>query len=308
MESTKNNLDKLYQLLAEADATYRNLPPNMRLEIEKISRGLTEFGPRKLRRRGPGTDFFEARDFQRDSDDPAKINAPLSLRAGRKIVVEREAEIRQHFYLWRDATDSMEYRSKEDIYTKKDAAEIMLMALAKHLARNEEAIGILDGRGIYRGGKAAEWMGRKLHDVTIVAGGMPAMSGKLLRNSTVVLFGDFLMKRDELVNGLSKLTGMGLKGFLVMTLDPQEVDFKFRGHVEFRGLEGEGTKKFKKAESLRAAYQEKLKNHIQEVQGVCATKGFEFILQRTDQPLHEALLAIYGQPAESPERSPAPGM
>jgi len=301
-------LDTLYNLLAGVDQTYSKLPMNLRLEIEKISQGLAEFGPRKLRRRGVGTEFFESRDFRPDTDEPRKINARLSARAGRSIVVEKEAEIRQHFYLWRDATASMNWSADKGRYTKKQAAEIMLLAFAKHLSKNEELIGILDGKGTYRGGKASESLAEQMIDVTIVTGNMPQIGRKLPQNSTAVMFSDFLMDRDDIIKGLSQMTGLALRGFLVMVLDPQELDFTFKGHIEFEGMEGEGKEKFEKAEAMKDAYLEKMGTHIDWLESVCKAKGFTLILQRTDKPLHDGLMSIYGlapnDPASSMARRP----
>jgi uncharacterized protein (DUF58 family) len=300
-----NKMDSLYTVLTGVDKTYNKLPLNLRLQIEKISQGLSEYGPRKLQRRGVGTEFFESRDFRPDSDEPRNINARLSGRAGKPIVVEKEAEIRQHFYLWRDPSYSMDYSSSKNLVTKKQAGEIMLLALAKHLARNEELIGILDRKGTYRGGKASETLANHL-DVNIVTGTMPVVGRKLPANSTAILFSDFLMDRDTLMRGMSELTGTGLKGYLIMTLDPQEIDFKYKGHVEFNGLEGEGKERFKKAESMRSAYQDKMREHMDWLETMCKAKGFTLILQRTDEPLHNALMKIYGLHPNVPARTFSP--
>jgi len=301
-----SKLDTFFHLLAGVDETYRKIPMNMRLEIEKISQGLSEFGPRKLHRRGAGTEFFESRDFRPDVDEARRINARLSARAGRPIVIEKEAEIRQHFYLWRDSTKSMDYTSGKARYNKKQSAEIMLLAFAKHLARNEELIGILDGRGVYRGGKASEQLAHQMMNVTIMGGDMPVVARKLPQHSTVVLFGDFLMNPDDLAKRLGNLNGLGLTGYMVMVLDPQEIDFKFKGHMEFDGMEGEGKKAFKKTETMQALYQEKMLAHIDSLQKLCVAKSFKFILQRTDEPLHGGLMAIDGLSPKVPARAPSP--
>lgn len=286
---------RLFNILAQADKTFAYLPINLRLEIEKVSQGLAEFGPRKLRRRGIGTEFYEARDFRRESDDPRKINARLSARAGRPIMVEKEAEIRQHFYLWRDGSGSMDFKSEDGLYTKKETAEIMMLALAKHLAKNEEMIGLVDGQGSYRGGRAPDAMAQQLDQVTVVAGDWPALHRKFPRHSTVVLFSDFFIGADALRENLQHLSSRSLDGYLVMVLDPQELDFDFKGNIEFEGFEGEGVQDpGDKAESLRAAYQKEMKKEIEDVRNVAQEKGFTFILQRSDKPPVEGLLELYG--------------
>ncbi len=310
VNKSKDDGNTIYRLLAEADETYSMLP-NMRLEVEKVTLSLPEFGPRKLRRAGIGTEFYEAR-AHRPGVDTKAPNARLSARAGRNIVVENEAEIRQHFYLWRDASNSTNWKSPKQAYTKKQAEEIMLLALAKHLAKADELIGVLDRSGHYRGGKAPEYLASQLvpqDDVTVVTGDMPSLGRQLPRNSTAVLFSDFLMKEEELIASLDQLNGVGLKGYLVMVLDPMEIDFKgFKGHVEFKGLEGEGRKAFKRAESLPEKYQAEIQKRIEFVRNLAEGKGFKFILQRTDEPLHNGLLAIYGLAPELPAAGPKPGL
>lgn len=291
MQANQNTrIEALFNLLAGADETYANLPISMALEIEKVAQGLPEFGPRKLSRRGIGTEFFESRDFRPDSDDPRKINARLSGRVGRPIIVEKEAEISQHIYLWRDPSPSMEYNGK------KQASEIMMLAFAKHLAKNEERIGIIDSKGAFRGGRASQWLSEQMLDtVTVVTGrDFPVVTQKIPLNSTAALFSDFLMDPDELKDGLNHLAGLGLGGYLVMILDPEELDFTFKGHAEFRGMEGEGKAVFKRAESLRNAYLEKMEHHINSIYELGRAKGFKLIIQRTDEPLHIGLLEIYG--------------
>lgn len=296
----------LMKILVQADQTYRQIPPKMRMEIEQISQSLTAFGPRKLKRRGLGTEFFEARDFRPGIDEPRKINARLSARAGRSIVVEKEAEIRHHYYLWRDASPSMDFASSKSLYTKKEASEVMLLAFAKHLARNEEAVGVLDGKGIYHGGRASEALAHQMMDVTILTADVPLLKRNLPRHSSVIMFSDFLVERENVIKGLEQFKGRNIKGYLVMVLDPQEIDFKFRGHTEFKGLEGEGKIAFKKAESLKDDYQKKIREHIEFVKTVCEAAGFKFILQRTDRPLHKGLLEIYGLTERSAQNSPVP--
>lgn len=306
-KQSENNLDTFLNILHGADKTYSNLPLRMKMDIERISRSLTEFGPRRMRRAGLGSEFFESRDYRPGVDEIRKINARLSGRAGRLIVVEKEAEVPHNFYMWRDSTPSMDYTSNADAYTKKQASEVMLLAFAKHLARNEEQIGIIDAQGVYRGARVTQSLANQLLGVSVMAGDMPIIGRRLPENSTAVLFSDFLVEKDALVKNLSQLNGLGLNGFMVMVLDPQEIDFKFKGHAEFKGMEGEGTKAFKKAESMRVAYQEKMRAHIDGIEAICRTKGFRFIVQRTDQPLHNALLAIYGLTPNAPAYAPVPG-
>lgn len=298
-------MDSLTSVLAGADRTFGKLPQRMRLEIEKISKGMSEFGPRKLNRHGLGAEFFEAREFRPGIDERKNINARMSAKAQKDVVVEKEAEIRQHFYLWRKGYGSMDFASDPDLWSKKEAAEIMLLALAKHLAKNEEMIGVLDKKGTYRGGNVSGNIAAHLQDVNIITGDMPIVNRKLPMNSTVVLFSDFYASPKDIVESLENLNSRGLKGFMVMTLDPQELEFNaYSGHTRFRGLEGEGSHAFKQAQSLRNEYLEKISKRINWLEGLAHSKGYDFIIQRTDKPLHHALLKIYGVNPHTPTHRP----
>lgn len=295
-------------MLGEVDKTYGRVPEDMILQIEKLNRILCDFGPRLLRRRGAGMEFFDTRDFQPESDDPRRINVPLSQRAGRPIVIEKEAEVMQNIYLWRDSTDSMSYSSLNNGQTKKQAAEVMLLALARHLAANEEQIGILGQKEIYRGGKAHQKIAGQLMDVTIVAGDVPVPSRRLPRNSTAVLFGDFHTEPETLARSLDQLKNMGVRGYVVRVLDPNEIDFNYSGPTAFNGLEGEGRIEFQDAAKVRDAYRKAIKDDIDAVRKVAEEKGFRFILQRTDQPLENGLIKIYELSFQNRKNRTMPGL
>lgn len=293
-QKAQQTTSRFYSLLAAADDTFRNMPVNIRLLVQKVSQAMPDLGPRKLRRKGVGTEFFEARDFRNHLDDPRKINAKLTGKTGKPTVIESEAEISQRVYVWRDPSKNMDYASSDDLFTKKAASEIMMLALARHLTKNEEMVGVIDRKGTYRGGKAAEHVARNLVDVRVIADETPLLRTRPPKNSTAVLFSDFLMPPEDLIHSLAHLKQQGLSGYMIMVLDPQEIEFGFKGHVEFRGMKGVLSETFKKAESIKSDYRHKLIEHIENTKALAKAHGFEFILQRTDEPFHLALMSIYG--------------
>lgn len=293
--TTDTGIEKLNKILSSADRTYVELPDRLKLQVEELVRGLTQYGSRKIPRKGIGMEFLEPRDYHPDKDEIKDINSRMSARAGKNIVLERESEIRQHFYLWRKGTETMKFSSAPKLSTKKEAAEVMLLAFAKHLARNEELIGVLDGKGTYTGGRVPGNVAHHLQDVNIITGDVPDLHRKLPKNSTVVLFSDFFDDASELVSSLDRLTGQGLRGYMIMTLDPQELEFnQYEGQTKFNGLSGEASKEFGKAQSLRDDYQYRMNQYINWVEKLATNKGYKLIIQRTDQPLSNALLQIYG--------------
>lgn len=180
----------------------------------------------------------------------------------------------------------------------------MLIAFARHLAESDDQVGILGQRGLYHGRRAGRAIAGKVTDVSILTGDTPVPSKKMPRNSTAVLFGDFLGDPEKLDKTLSELESMTINGAVIMVLDPQELDFTYTGHVEFHGMENEGSVRFAKAQSIRAEYIRALQRHIDQIQNICAARHFGFFLQRTDRPLQSAILEFYGH-EESKEPPPA---
>lgn len=276
--------------------------------------GLAEIGPRLLGRAGTGMEFFDQRDFNPETDELRAINARLSARAGidhytgeeRKIVVVKEAEIRQHVYLWRDATESMEFGSGR--MTKKQASEIMLLAIARHLARNEDMVGIMDAKGVYRGSGAQNLIAKQIFNVSVIAGDMPEVRRKLPRNSSGIIFTDAMMAPEDFANRIEPLVRQGLDLYVVLVLDPQEIDFNYDGHFEFQGLEGDGTIAFSIAKDERAAYHKRMDEHMRAIQDICTARRVKLMLQRTDEPLENALLSIYGVRPRTFDFTPKPGV
>ncbi len=308
MATDETGWDRLNNILTHADKTYSKLPDRIRLQVDDISQGLAQFAHRKLRRKGQGTEFFSYREY-RPGDERRMIDHRASARSPHPIVQEKEAEIRQHFYLWRKGHGTMDFSSSKNVPTKKEAAEIMMLAFAKHLARNEELIGVLDKQGTYSGGRAPNNVAFHLQDVNILTGDLPTLNRKLPVNSTVVLFSDFFTTADEIERTLDDLSNQGLRGFLVMTLDPQDLLFdKYKGHVNFQGLQGEAARKFGKAEDLASEFHKKMNLFIQWTEKLALSKGYDFIIQRTDKPLYEALYQIYGikPPGQSNQNTPSP--
>lgn len=287
-------LGKLFSLLAKADDVRRELPLHLRPEIEDISKGLPQYGPQLLRRKGPGTQLFDIRPFESSSDDPRTIHAKHSRKRDQLMVVEKEAEIHHHYYMWRDSSASMDWKSEKAPYTPREASEIMMLALAKHFTKNQEKTGLLESGALSRGGNAAEWLATQMSrsDSTHDA---PQLQKKLVLDSSALLFSDFLGDPQALSDTLDLLQARRISGWVFMMEDPQTFDFSFKGDTLFEGPEGEQEIKFDKADSpsLRKNYQLALKERIALIEKIATDKGFSFILQRTDEPLHLGLQAMY---------------
>lgn len=313
-EKIYKGIKDTFSTLVHADGVQNDIPHRMMLEVENISKSLASFGLRKLHKAGAGGEFYEARPFEA-GDEPSEHSARLSLQYRQPMAAKRQAEVSQHVYLWACRKSRMDYVSdhlkitarkaghggSEPLFafSKKQAADILLLALAKHLCRNEEVVGLFEADGLYRSENSTAALSHALADLAGQEDGktdMPVINRNLPPGSTAILFGDFIMEPDDLESSLDDLLDAGLSGFLVMVLDPAEITFDgFEGRIELKDMDGEARSVIlENAAGQRQSIRDFMERHIQNVEKIAAKKGFGFVLQRTDRPLRNALLKIYG--------------
>lgn len=305
MSNKKNpQIDNIVDILAKADETYAAIPHDAKLALEKVVSGMPEFGPRKLRQKGPGYEFYEARPFREGVDDPRMLSARLSARHGRRIAVERQAEKRQPVFLWRKGYGSTTISYDPSRWTKKNYMEIALLACAMSITKNEDMIGALEGEKTFRSGSAATKIASQFYDVNVIPGNMPVINRKVPVDSTAILMSDFFARPEEqaeMEKAFDDLAGRGINGTVCMVVDPAEVDFDiFKGHTRFHGKQGEKVYDAKKADALRPEFNKAVNKYIDWVENLARSNGYNFILQRTDEDPRDLVLKIFGVSPEGP--------
>lgn len=297
----------VHELLKEAENVFGKITPGMRLEIERIKASMV-LGQRHTRKAGPGIDILGPNIFQHEIHDRKQIHPRLTMRSlhDHDIVMEREQESSRRFGLYVDTSDSMDYKSEEAAFTKKQAALIKALVLATDLGVQEDQVAVVsEGRFLRSGRRMMQAMAGsfKQHMAIMGAHSVPQIPQIFKNGDSVIWFSDFGnfapadndRPNEELASFANMLNKRGLHGFFVMVLDPSELSFDFKGHIEFRGkegetdLSGEAGKVFDHAESIRTQYLQALRAHIQKVADLCKSKGIAFVLQPTNKPLEDAI-------------------
>ena len=248
------------------------------------------------RRVGQGETFWQFRQYQ-PGDAASRIDWRESAKSQRLYVRETEWEAAQSVWLWRDASASMEYSSAAYLTgaewpTKRDRAELLLVALASLLVRGGERMTML-GSGI------APMNGRVALSRVVEIIGRNSKSGSLPdfeplpRAGQLVLIGDFLSPL-ELVNAMiTRFAAAGLRGHLLQVADPAEEDLPFDGRVRFAGIEEHDEVIISRVESIRSDYSRRYQRHREGLAAIARTVGWSFGFHRTDRPPHLALLALF---------------
>ncbi len=272
------------ELLASA------LPPLL-IEAERVASTVMQ-GVHGRRRAGQGEAFWQFRRYAQ-GDPITRIDWRQSARTQAVFVRENEWEAAQSVWLWRDASASMAYRSKSSLPTKRDRAELLLLATAAMLLRGGERTALLGQGGPPANSRATLIRLAASLDQTAAGDGLPP-SVMLPRYGRVVMFGDFLTPLEDIAAKLAGFAGAGAEGHLVQVLDIAERSLPFKGRIRFEGMEGEGTMLARRAERLRDEYKDRIDQHCAGIADLARGFGWSHAIHDTSQSAEAALLALYG--------------
>jgi len=241
------------------------------------------------RRVGVGDTFWQYRPFVQ-GDAASRIDWRRSGRSDRVYVRDMEWEAAQTVCLWRDASPSMAWRSSRALPEKRERAELLLLALASLLTRAGEQLRLVGVPGrVFSGRMALDGLTRAW---PVETEGLPP-EASLPRHATAVLFGDFLAPLAEIEACLSRLSGIPVRGHVVMVLDPAEAALPYEGRVKFRGLEGEADSIVPRVQGIRSAYDAAIERQRAGLAAICEAAGFGLTIHHTDHPPEAALLALW---------------
>jgi uncharacterized protein (DUF58 family) len=282
---------RLDGLQPESESLAGRLPPLM-IEAERVAATLAP-GIHGRRRTGNGESFWEFRRHR--NEDPAQsIDWRQSAKTQNLFVREREWEAAESVWLWRDASQSMSYRSRWATCSKVERATLLMLALASLLVRGGERVASLNDAGPATHGRLGyNRVARSLTRALPTSAESLPPRLPLPRFSQIVLAGDWLGDLDETSTLLGHYSARGVRGHLIQVLDPAEEDLPFDGRTEFKDMESTATFVAGRAEHLRAAYRRKMAEQKEVIAGLCRRRNWTFATHRTDRPAQTALLALY---------------
>lgn len=276
--------------------------PPLLVAAERVATTVAQ-GVHGRRRVGQGEAFWQFRRYE-PGDQTSSIDWRQSAKSRHVFIRETEWEAAQSVWLWRDTSPSMAYASEKDIESKRNRADLLLLALAALLMRGGERFSLL-GTGVPPAtGRAA--FNRLTNAVVFqstdaatddtppnpTAANLPNPE-TLPRYGQVVLLSDFLVPLKEAETAVMGFAARGLGGQLMQILDPAEEKLPFRGRVRFSGFEGEDDTLLSRVESLRQAYHGRLEQHRHGLETIARRAGWGFTTHRTDTPAEAALMRLY---------------
>jgi uncharacterized protein (DUF58 family) len=280
-----------------AEGLAGRLPPLL-VAAERVATTVAQ-GVHGRRRVGTGETFWQFRRYAA-GDGAQRIDWRQSAKSRAVFVRETEWEAAQSVWLWRDRSASMAWRSAPGLPTKRERADLLLLALAVLLVRGGERFALMGtgrppaGNSVALGRAALELAGEELPDGEVP----PALP--IPRNAACVLVGDLLAPVEAIGQRVEALARGGVRGAMVQVLDPAEEMLPYAGRVSFQGLEGEGDLLVPRVDAVREAYHRRLAAQRDGLAQVARAAGWTFLSHRTDRPPQTALLALWGALAMEP--------
>lgn len=249
-------------------------------------------GDHGRRRAGMGDAFWQYRPAQ--PGDPARrIDWRRSARADTQFVQDREWQIAQSVILWVDQAASMSFASA-DLPSKGSRARLLALAASILMIRGGERVGLTGFALPPRGGEVQ--ITRLAQILCEVQDGddygTPEARG-MLPHSRALFISDFLSDPAPVATALEKAANRGVRGALLMVLDPEEEAFPYDGRTIFESMSGALRHETLKAGDLRGAYTERLAARKDALSAMARAAGWQFHVHHTNSSAEAALLWLY---------------
>lgn len=267
--------------------------PALMVEADRIAHTIVS-GFHGRRRAGPGETFWQHRAYG-FGDPVSAIDWRQSARAADRLYVrQNEWEAAAAVWIWRDASNSLDYASSRETPTKRRRADVIATAIAILLAEAGERIGLMgSGTRAFHGRAAPSRILEALLTPARDAGASTPPAAHVSAGARIVLLSDFFSEPDDIASAVRNYAADNATGVLVQIVDPAEEEFPFRGRTEFLDTESRDRLVFGEAGAIGSAYRERFAAHRQALEDIARKYGWTFIAHRTDRPAQTALLALY---------------
>jgi uncharacterized protein (DUF58 family) len=248
---------------------------------------------------GFAIEFSQHREYS-PGDDLRHLDWKVLGRTDRYFIKQYEQDTNFISHLFLDGSESMNYASgklPKLAYAKALAACLAYIIL---LQRDAVALEIFDER-------EREYLPRtdspgKIHHImerlaaftaesgTRLGAGLSDLARRVKARGIVVVFSDLFDDEEEFRRGVEQIRFGGSEVIVFHILDPEEMEFSFRGSVEFVGLEGLGILKTDPS-ALRKSYRETIRAFCVRMREICDRTGSHYVPVNTAHSLAETLSA-----------------
>jgi uncharacterized protein (DUF58 family) len=254
-------------------------------------------GDHKSPDRGFAIEFAQHREYS-PGDDVRHLDWKMLGKTERYYIKQYEQETNFVAHLLVDGSESMKYGSGK--ITKLDYAKMIAACLSYIILNQRDAVAL----GIFDE-DMQEYIPRSDNRDTLfkimtrlaefdpelgteTATMLHGLASTIRRRGIMIVISDFFDDEKELIEGIQHLRFKGHEVILMQVLDPYEIDFPFKGMVEFEGFENIPKLKTRPRQ-IRKTYQREFAAFQDRLREACTRNQCHFLEVRTDQALDEVL-------------------
>ncbi len=264
--------------------------PGLLLEAERVAHTFMK-GLHGRRRVGQGESFWQFRQYQ-PGDQRRDIDWRQSAKRDDAFIRQMEWEASQTAWLWRDASESMNYRGFKNLPYKRDYAEVLLLALAIMILNGGEQVSLL---GTDLAPQTNYNSIQRIFEYLKVQKTLQQKGRPVGARSEVVLISDFFWPMEELYGFCGGMAKRGIQGSLVQVFDPSEKTLPFKGRMKFYDIENGKAAPIdiQQVEAVRVEYERKFIEHQEKLAAAAKSWGWHFNAVHTGERPEDALFKIY---------------
>lgn len=266
-------MSNLATLRADAEQIARQLPSFV---LNAAAADVMHPGAASRKRAGSGEQFWQFRHYTQ-TDAAERIDWRRSARSDDYFVRETELETARTLLFWCDPHLGFDWSGDPARDTKAYRAKAIMLATASLVAKTGERIGLLgSGRPASLGRHAADRLAEDLIDQSSERFAPPKT------RAIPVIASDFYDPIDDWRQRLMPLASRCKSGVLLAVSDPVEHEFPFSGRTKLARPGTQLDRIFGRAETVREAYLEKLREHQAALQTLAAKMNWALVTHRTD--------------------------
>lgn len=251
--------------------------------------------------RGLSIEFADYRPYTQ-GDDLRHIDWKVFARTNKYYVKQYEQETNLNLVLLVDCSESMEYRSRADLFTKHEYATSIAAAIAYLALQQQDSVGLATfdeelTRFIRASSNPHHWKtiikeleGKTGAKKTSVGRVLEQLAERLPHRTLVIIVSDLFDEVSVILKGLERLRYRGHEMVVCNVWDPAELSLPFSGPTMFEGLEDAGTL-LTDPRSLRERYLEEVEHFRGLLSTGCSHMHVDYTVFDTSAPLDVALSA-----------------
>lgn len=248
---------------------------------------------------GLSVEFADHRAYTQ-GDDLRHIDWKVYGKTDKYYIKEYEQEANLTLVLAVDVSESMGYRSTDELLTKHDYAASLAAAMAYLTLQQQDSVGLalFDDRlleFVRPSNSAHHWRTlihelatKKGRDKTSVAQALDELGDSLHHRSLIVIISDLFDDPESILRGLKQLRHRHHELIVWNLWDPAEITLPFSGPTMFDGLESSG-RLMVEPRSLRARYQAEVEQFRRTLRSGCGAMHVDFSFFDTSSALDAAL-------------------